>query len=339
MKKVYLLLRNNSQSGPFTIDELLQQQLKPTDLIWKEGISAWRHPFEMDEFTITISKNDLAIPSHEPKTPHYKRRPRVKTAVREKNPPIPRTDNLEQRAEEIRRRALNYRAPEPAQFPQFHEDVQEDTYPINYMPVDVPVVYRKEKKRSMDLTQPITFALIVIWLGAVWFKGNIPLFSKRAEPVNSVATQMMTQDMHAAAAPVTTGPVVSQPAVSQPVADTLQRKDSIQSIAHVVKPKAKPQVINTPESTAAKQNALPVNQPVTTKPEEKKPEEKKPDVDVTANNTTPIKVTADAQQQTKQVANDQHQTQVNEEKKGGFFKNLFRKKKKEETTADSVQHQ
>jgi len=44
MQKVYLLLRNNRQSGPFTIDELWQQQLRPDDMVWIEGKStAWAY--------------------------------------------------------------------------------------------------------------------------------------------------------------------------------------------------------------------------------------------------------------------------------------------------------
>ena len=39
MNKVYLLLRKNLQTGPYTYEELLQQQLLPTDLIWVEGKS------------------------------------------------------------------------------------------------------------------------------------------------------------------------------------------------------------------------------------------------------------------------------------------------------------
>ena len=49
MERVYLLLRNNQQTGPFTIDELLQQQLRPSDMIWMEGKSAaWTYLSELE---------------------------------------------------------------------------------------------------------------------------------------------------------------------------------------------------------------------------------------------------------------------------------------------------
>lgn len=48
MQKVYLLLRNNHQSGPFSVDELLQHDLTPSDLVWEEGRSAgWSFPYEI----------------------------------------------------------------------------------------------------------------------------------------------------------------------------------------------------------------------------------------------------------------------------------------------------
>lgn len=48
MSKVYLLLRNNKQSGPHSMEELLKLDLKPLDLIWIEGKSfGWSYPAEI----------------------------------------------------------------------------------------------------------------------------------------------------------------------------------------------------------------------------------------------------------------------------------------------------
>jgi hypothetical protein len=44
----YLLLRDNKESGPYTVDELTSKGLKPYDLVWLEGKSAaWRYPSEI----------------------------------------------------------------------------------------------------------------------------------------------------------------------------------------------------------------------------------------------------------------------------------------------------
>ena len=47
----YLLLRNNKQTGPYTIDDIKTMGLKAYDLVWIEGKSAaWRYPGEIEEF-------------------------------------------------------------------------------------------------------------------------------------------------------------------------------------------------------------------------------------------------------------------------------------------------
>ena len=49
MHKPYSLLRNNKQSGPYSLEELLLLNLKPFDLIWVEGRSGgWSYPTEID---------------------------------------------------------------------------------------------------------------------------------------------------------------------------------------------------------------------------------------------------------------------------------------------------
>ena len=46
----FLLLRNNKQTGPYSVEELEQMGLRPYDLIWVNGKSAaWRYPGEIDE--------------------------------------------------------------------------------------------------------------------------------------------------------------------------------------------------------------------------------------------------------------------------------------------------
>lgn len=46
----YLLLRNNKQSGPYTVPEIIARGIKAYDLVWLEGKSAaWRYPSEIEE--------------------------------------------------------------------------------------------------------------------------------------------------------------------------------------------------------------------------------------------------------------------------------------------------
>jgi hypothetical protein len=49
---MYLLLRDNKQSGPYSFDELKTKGLKAYDLVWVEGRSAaWRYPSEIGELS------------------------------------------------------------------------------------------------------------------------------------------------------------------------------------------------------------------------------------------------------------------------------------------------
>jgi hypothetical protein len=49
MPCTYRILRDNKERGPLGLEELLQLNLKPFDLIWVEGRSAgWRYPSEID---------------------------------------------------------------------------------------------------------------------------------------------------------------------------------------------------------------------------------------------------------------------------------------------------
>lgn len=49
---MYLLLRNNKQSGPYSLEEMKSMGLKAYDLVWLEGRSAaWRYPCEIEELS------------------------------------------------------------------------------------------------------------------------------------------------------------------------------------------------------------------------------------------------------------------------------------------------
>jgi len=59
----YLLLRNNKESGPFTLDEVQGMSLKTYDLIWVVGKSAaWRYPGEIPE----LQSFAPSVPEQEP---------------------------------------------------------------------------------------------------------------------------------------------------------------------------------------------------------------------------------------------------------------------------------
>jgi hypothetical protein len=73
---MYLLLRNNKQSGPYSLDDLKTMGLKAYDLVWVDGKSAaWRYPCEIEE----LSSFAPAV-EEQPFDRFYKRTPAAATA-------------------------------------------------------------------------------------------------------------------------------------------------------------------------------------------------------------------------------------------------------------------
>ncbi|ANE52715.1 DUF4339 domain-containing protein [Flavisolibacter tropicus] len=63
MEKSYLLLHNNQQSGPFSLEELAGKALQAKDLVWVIGQSAgWRYPEEIEALKTFVQDNS-PIPS------------------------------------------------------------------------------------------------------------------------------------------------------------------------------------------------------------------------------------------------------------------------------------
>ena len=88
MQKIYVLLRNNKQSGPHTLEELVMFQLRPMDLIWIEGKSTgWKYPTEIEELAGSVKTEetiesktgyveanpDLVLPKTSPKKQEQKK--------------------------------------------------------------------------------------------------------------------------------------------------------------------------------------------------------------------------------------------------------------------------
>src|SRR5580704_17305225 len=58
----YLLLRDLIQSGPFTLEEMRRNGIKPTDLIWVQEIStAWRYSGEIQELKDFLPPSDTHV--------------------------------------------------------------------------------------------------------------------------------------------------------------------------------------------------------------------------------------------------------------------------------------
>lgn len=82
---MYLLLRNNKQSGPYSLEELKSMGLKAYDLVWLEGKSAaWRYPSELQEL-----KAFAPVVEEQPFDRFYKKPAAAATSVAEPVAPLP----------------------------------------------------------------------------------------------------------------------------------------------------------------------------------------------------------------------------------------------------------
>lgn len=303
MEKVYLLLRDNIESGPYTIQELLQKQLKPTDMFWIEGKStAWTY------------LNELELNFH----------------VEEKKEPVENTqqkrkyvDEIEQKAEEIRKRALSYhtrpsfRQQDPASgihsaSPAFV--LQEDTIEI--------VNHKKEKNKTLNEVL-VTGLIVAVFAGGLYAGGTF--LQNRKEIISPAAIQITPSQQTVNKSATTTARSNSTPVAIQN--DSLLQEQPLATFTKE-KPKTNPGSVSSITDT---QEIKPVKpEPVTAKLEQ----EYIPDAPVKIiSEETPAKVETPKKTQVEtEKKPEATKSEVTEEteKKKGFLKGIFKKKKKDD---------
>jgi hypothetical protein len=290
MDSVYLLLRNNRQSGPFTIDELLQQKLLPTDMIWIEGKStAWSYLSEM-ELQPFSARADLENTVH----------------------PKP-VDEIERKAEELRQRILTS---SPKYYSPTYSHREEYSTPFILPDDDIQFVDHRKDKNHIGLEALITCLAIGLFAFGV-YKGRAFL-NDRKDVQSSVATQLVSHDQHTAQK--------SKPVeVNNPVVEDFTIASGITDSAVFTRPAQK---IITKKKTDSSAHTIPqvTIPPVSIAIDEKKPEESPVKTSVQLPEEISIKKDI-AAPQSQQDAKTDVQT---EEKKKSFLKGIFGKKKKED---------
>jgi hypothetical protein len=205
MEKVYLLLRNNQQTGPHSLEELLQLQLKSKDLVWVEGKSyGWSYPTEIDTLqpyvkgaTLSPKPEALANETTEPGRSTNPAQPaNKKIYVSMPGGSIPfqsqqvSQDPIEQKAEELRKRIQSY-SPQPERdkedirtnYSRKLEDVEEDYTSWMFQ--------KKRKKKVLAGISPVALGttLVIVLIGAWWLFKPAPARPEQP-PVVSTATRM-----------------------------------------------------------------------------------------------------------------------------------------------------
>jgi hypothetical protein len=295
MERVYLLLRNNQQTGPFTIDELLQQQLKPSDMIWVEGKSAaWTYLSELE--LIPFIKDP---------------------EINQRNEVLKNEDEIERKAEELRQRVLA--SARRAYFPIHPTEIETYVSPYKLPDEELQVVdHRKERniKRNAVFGEFLLTCIVIGLFVVGIYKGKSFLGAKE-KVQNSVATQLDTGDQHAAQKnKQLTKTIISKPDTSNHL------QDSLLALQKVVQkfPAVRKRVIDSSiRSTSL--NKLTLNQ-----------NEKKENA--ATNSDTPVESVVNSDDLLKKelvptVPEIKTSTEPLKDEKKGFLKGLFKKKKAE----------
>lgn len=294
MQKVYLVLRDNQQTGPFTIGELLQQNLLPTDMIWIEGKStAWTY---LSELELSPFPKAAEQPSSEST--------------------ITMTGEIEKKAEELRQRILSS-APKTFLTPP-EVEIESFRSPYHFSDEEIEFVDHRKERRAKNNTVIGELLLTVFVIGLLFIgihngKNFLGVKGKTGNPPS--ATELNSSENYNAH---------KNPAPQQMpslVSDSISVKgDSTQSASLAFKPKSPgPRKILDSSShlntepiaivpdTPGAGTEEPKTQPVTKVPDE-------------------VEVKKDSQ--LVQAGTRQNNEDRTEEKKG-FLKGIFRKKKKD----------
>jgi hypothetical protein len=291
MQKVYLLLRNNRKSGPFTIDELWQQQLRPTDMVWIEGQStAWCY----------LSELEL--------------KPSVSLSAAPEVPIASPRDEIERKAEELRRRALAATAPaNPLHVQPLAVRIKRDEEASDEEETIDFIDHRKEKKNVFG--EVLMTVLIIAFFAGGIYSGQ-SFFKNKNSTTSPQVTHISSDDKHEAAR------IINQQTTQDTVAaQNIMVYDSSAALADTVAVAAAPKPRISPARQQSAKETTSVRQtPVVPIPLDNnseaaiEPEKKLPD---SADTEKPVEAKSP-------VVTEQP------EKKKGFLRGIFKKKKKDE---------
>jgi hypothetical protein len=210
MQKVYLLLRNNQQTGPHSFEELLHLQLKPNDLVWIEGKSyGWRYPAEVESLKPYMPIVDFKVES-EQTPPKNTEANKTSTASPKKifvsMPVTPREnskeniasiDVIEQKEEELRKRAQAYTPQQEEVKINYSRNINEAEQDYaNWM-------YKTKTKKKSKLpgkTLVIASVVALIVLAGWWMKGQF--FDQTSTVTESTAQDKKISEIQEITTPV-----------------------------------------------------------------------------------------------------------------------------------------
>lgn len=303
MQRVYLLLRNNKQTGPHSFDELVQMGLKNSDLVWIEGKSfGWSYPSEIEALKPYIPESEITagenthqelierqteigseFPEHKINLPsEIAARKNIHVSLPAKSLQVQKEDNiqetLEKKAEELRKRAQAY-SPTPA---SLADSFMETKYNRSLDEVEENftswVYQQKTSKTKIASTKKLVGALSAFALVAIVFF-SVKFFFTPGDKKNEVAASSH-HERSEEIKPAKVQNLDSQTTpVNTPEQASNKSQDAPEAIARVAAPPVSATAVKVKKSLSASGvvSQEKVSPPIEDKVEIQSPENKKED--------------------------------------------------------------
>lgn len=326
MQKVYLLLRSNKKSGPYSLEEIVQLNLKPFDLVWVEGRSAaWQYPFEVPALKPYVPETPQATPflpiatevlekpvtsTPNPVQPKTEIPKKVFVSVPKSYQPIKEQPPV-QKAEEVKKEIPAYTQPTYTQQKPVEEEATKTNYSRSLNEVEEEytgwMYKQKTKKKSSVNPKDAVFAVLILAIVAGGFYVmSEPSVTNAVMPANELAQQK-----------------------SQPQVISNTSKDPQEEIPQ--------QTQSAPPVEEHRKNTT-IKNPVVVSQKEQRPGSVPANVPTSHEKTNPVSIQDDTRKEETAIVNKQPEViqQPKEESKGSkkklgeVIKGIFTKKEKKE---------
>ncbi len=267
-------------------------------MLWVEGKSgAWCYVSEM-ELKVPVPENMPLLKKSETAT-------------------INGEDEIEIKAEELRKRALSY-VPKRSTTPEIGLSPATSYYPTSRQETDAVHFVDHRKERRPIVQELVMSAGVIIAFGAVVMTSRF--YFRKDEPANAVATKIVTTDNHAATATVIHPTETSLPEETNPLKTAVFPSDSLM-VNHPAPEKPRNQPFKTTKKlipvTQDKSELQPINEEIVIPPSVA------PEQDLTPKETPSINEVAVPAEKKKTV--------------GQAIRGLFKKKKKNQDTGADLE--
>jgi hypothetical protein len=291
MQKIYLLLRSNKQTGPYSLEELLQLNPKPFDLIWVEGRSAaWQYPFEVPALKPYVPETPQADVPFQPlptevleqhfsepeKTAGQKTEiPRkvfvsIPKTYKTPEPPAQRKEQAKPMASSYEQSYASYSEQKPAEENPVSTNYSRSLHEVEEEYTNWTYNQKTKKKTSVNTKDLVIAGLILAMIGGGYYVMSRPSVTTSILPAKKIEAQTIQQQE-------TTEPNILEQ-VKQPDETVLQQEhmnitsNASQNETPVKNPELKNRV-SVPRNQTAKtappvQNSMPVEKTVSNIPDD-----------------------------------------------------------------------